>query len=163
MKLARSDAEDFLYREADLLDSFALEEWLRLFTHDAIYWLPMDNSEQPQLEPSMLRDDYKTLTMRVHQLVHKPHYAQRPRSRTIHAISNVITQPTDQNESIVRCNLMVTEMREGNYQQLGLGEQRVFSGRCEYRLRAENGLAIAMKKVTLVNRDVPIVNLSFLI
>jgi 3-phenylpropionate/cinnamic acid dioxygenase small subunit len=164
MKLSRAEAEDFLFREAELLDSRQFEEWLKLFTPDGMYWLPMEDNSDPKMEPSVIYDDAHLRAMRVHQLVHKPHYSQRPRSRTVHAVSNIVVRPADRSdEAIVRCTVMVTEMREGNYQQLGLGEQRLFSGHCEYRLRQGDGLAIALKKLVLINRDTPIVNLSFIL
>ncbi|MDT7663767.1 MAG: p-cumate 2,3-dioxygenase subunit beta, partial [Pseudonocardiales bacterium] len=34
--LARIEVEDFLYREAALLDEWRLEEWLDLFTLDCV-------------------------------------------------------------------------------------------------------------------------------
>jgi benzoate/toluate 1,2-dioxygenase beta subunit len=164
MELHRSEAEDFLFLEAQLLDSRDYEQWLRLFTPDGIYWIPMEDDVDPELEPSVLYDDTRMREMRVHQLLHKPHYAQQPRSRTVHAISNVTVAAAEQaDEAIVRCNVMVAELREGDFQQLGLGDQRLFSGHCEYRLRQADGLAIAMKKVVLINRDLPIVNLSFIL
>ena len=164
MKLLRSEAEDFLYHEAELLDSRNYKEWLNLFTSDGVYWLPMVADSDPELEPSIQYDDRKLLEMRVHQLVNKPHYAQRPPSRTLHAVSNVTVAAGERaDEALVRCIVMVAELREGDYRQLGLGEQRVFSGRCEYRLRRAEKLAIASKKVVLINRDLPIVNLSFIL
>ena len=44
MELLRPEAEDFLYLEADLLDKRDYDAWLKLFTRDGIYWLPMDES-----------------------------------------------------------------------------------------------------------------------
>lgn len=162
MKLHRSEAEDFLYREAELLDDRKFEQWLSLFTEDGIYWLPMVEDSDPGTEPSVQYDDSLMRKMRVHQLLNKPRYAQRPASRTVHAVSNVIvTSAEREDEAVVRCSVMVTELRGGDYQQLGLGEQRVFSGRCEYRLRRADRLAIAMKKLVLINRDLPIANFSF--
>jgi 3-phenylpropionate/cinnamic acid dioxygenase small subunit len=165
MKLSRTEAEDFLYREADLLDRREYDQWLTLFTEDGIYWLPMEETDDPLLQSSILYDDTKMREMRVHQIVRKQHYAQLPRSRTAHAVSNVVVSPADQAaEVMVRCVVMVTELREGNYQQLGLGNHRVFAGHCEYRLRREaDRLAIAMKKFVLINRDLPIENLSFIL
>lgn len=165
MELSRTEAEDFLYREADLLDRRAYDEWLTLFTEDGIYWLPLEEDDDPLLQSSILYDDTKMRAMRVHQIVRKPHYAQHPRSRTVHAVSNVITSPADRaDEARVRCVSMVTELREGNYQQLGLGNHRIFSGHCEYRLRRQGDrLVIAMKKFVLINRDLPIENLSFIL
>ena len=165
MKLARADAEDFLYREARLLDGRDYAAWLELFTDDAIYWLPMDENADPELESSVLYDDTETLRMRVHQLMHKPHFAQVPPSRTVHAVSNVEVAPAERDdEALVRCTVTVTELREGDFLQRGLGEQRLFAGHCEYRLRQhEGGLAIALKKLILISRDLPIENLSFLL
>jgi benzoate/toluate 1,2-dioxygenase beta subunit len=165
MALLRQQAEDFLYMESRLLDQRDFASWLDLFTEDAVYWLPMHEGADTALEPSVIKDEKKILAMRVHQLLHKPHYAQQPPSRTVHAISNVIVTPTERaDESLVRCTLMLTEMREGDYQQLGLGNQRLFSGLCEYRLcQRDTRTMIGMKKVVLINRDTPIVNLSFLV
>ena len=38
--IARTDVEDFLFAEAELLDEWRLPEWLELFTDDAIYYVP---------------------------------------------------------------------------------------------------------------------------
>ena len=165
MKLARADAEDFLYLEARLLDGREYSAWLELFTDDAIYWLPMDENADPEIQSSILYDDAKRLQMRVHQLLHKPHFAQAPPSRTMHSVSNVeVASAERSDEATVRCAMTVTELREGDFLQLGLGEQRVFAGHCEYRLRLrKDGLAIAIKKLVLISRDLPIENLSFLL
>jgi 3-phenylpropionate/cinnamic acid dioxygenase small subunit len=163
MKLSRPEAEDFLFHEADLLDQRKYEEWLELFTADGIYWLPMEDDTDPELVPSILYADMNSLRMRVHQFS-KRHYSQRPPSRTAHAISNVTVREADRDdEALVRCVVTVAELREGDYTQLGLGEQRFFSGYCTYRLRQGDPLSIASKKLVLINRDVPIVNLSFLL
>ena len=160
--MKRSDAEEFLYHEAELLDSRQYEKWVDLFTSDGVYWLPMIDDSDPELVPSIEYDDRKTLQMRVHQIVNKPRYAQRPPSRTLHSVSNVTVAPAERaDEVLVRCIVTVTELREGDHRQLGLGEQRQFLGRCEYRLRQAEKLLIARKKLLLINRDLPIVNLSF--
>ena len=36
----RPEVEDFLYKEAALLDEWRLDEWLGLLTEDAIYEVP---------------------------------------------------------------------------------------------------------------------------
>ena len=38
--IARTEVEDFLFAEAELLDEWRLPEWLELFTDDAIYYVP---------------------------------------------------------------------------------------------------------------------------
>ena len=66
-------------------------------------------------------------------------------------------------EAFVRCNLAVHELRAGDPSRPDIGQHRVLSGRCEYRLHFENGWRIALKKVVLMNRDLPITNLSFIV
>ena len=39
--LVLHEVQDFLYREAELLDERRYEEWLDLFTEDARYFMPM--------------------------------------------------------------------------------------------------------------------------
>ena len=39
--LLKQEIEDFLYREAELLDERRYEEWLALLADDIRYWMPM--------------------------------------------------------------------------------------------------------------------------
>jgi benzoate/toluate 1,2-dioxygenase beta subunit len=165
-KLTRQDAEDFLYHEAELLDQRRFEDWLKLFTEDGIYWIPIKDGTDPLLEASILYDDSLMREQRIYQLLHTPHYAQMPISRTEHLVTNVTASDGDQdNEALVRCKLVCFELREGDHLQLGLGDRRWLAGTCEYRLRYEDGIgwAIALKKIILIDRDLPVRNLSFIL
>ena len=164
--ITRSEAEDFLYEEARLLDECEYEAWLDLFTEDAWYWIPMIEGSDPSRETSILWDDAQLRRLRVHQLTHKRNFAQSPPSRTVHQISNVQVRPSNgerDRDANIRCNLVVHEIRTGDHRQLGLGDLRALPGKCEYILRREVRWRIAHKKVVLINRHTPIVNLSFLI
>jgi benzoate/toluate 1,2-dioxygenase subunit beta len=50
----RAEIEQFLYKEARLLDTQKFEEWLDLFTEDACYWVPAgrDDIDRPPTCPS---------------------------------------------------------------------------------------------------------------
>ncbi len=161
------EAEDFLFHEARLLDERRFEDWLPLFAKDGIYWIPLDEDADPKHEPSILYDDALGREWRIHQLLHQPHYSQMPQSRTVHFISNVQVDPEQTGGNVVvRCNLGVTELRSTGTraEQYGLGRQREVVGRCLYRLRREDGRwAIALKKVVLIDHDLPVVNLTFII
>lgn len=162
--LSRQQAEDFLYREARLLDERCFEDWLELFTADALYWLPMDDGVDPTLEPSILYADANERAQRVYQILHQPHYAQMPPSRTARVVANVEVAPAERDDEVtVYCTLVIHELREGDHFQLGLGEQRALVGRCEYRLRYDDAWRMALKKVMLIDRDLPFHNLSFLV
>jgi 3-phenylpropionate/cinnamic acid dioxygenase small subunit len=51
--LDRVTAESLLYREARLLDTLQLEEWLTLFTDDGLYWLPMEDGDPADARASI--------------------------------------------------------------------------------------------------------------
>jgi 3-phenylpropionate/cinnamic acid dioxygenase small subunit len=163
--LSRADAEAFLYMESRLLDEDRLEEWLDLYTPDGIYWLPSDEQADPDIETSIIHDDDLQRRKRIFQLRQR-HLAQDPRSRTIHLISNVEVEADQPDGTAVRCNMLIMEMRPGDHQRLqpGLAEPRTFGARCLYRLRRiDDGWRIALKQVTLINRDLPLRNISFIL
>lgn len=164
--LSRHEAEEILFTEARLLDDGLYEEWLELFTEDGIYWIPSDEAADPVQETSIMYDDKRQREKRVFQLRNK-HLAQDPLSRTVHFISNVEIEETESPDEVtVRCNVIVAEMRPGDHQELvkGIGVPRLIACRCSYRLRQENDIwRIAMKQACLINRDLPLQNISFII
>ena len=40
------DVEQFLYRQAELLDAKRWQDWIDLFTPDGVYWMPADPSHK---------------------------------------------------------------------------------------------------------------------
>ena len=144
-----------------------LEEWLGLFTADGIYWLPIDEQADPEREPSIIYDDATQRAKRVFQLLQGSHYAQVPPSRTVHVISNVeVEDGATASEVALRCDVIVYELRPGDHQalQVGLGRPRALVGRCEYCMRWEQERwAIVLKKVVLIDRDLPLHNLTFIL
>src|SRR3977135_4403316 len=41
------EVEQFLYRQADLLDNKRWQDWINLFAPSGVYWMPPDPSPQP--------------------------------------------------------------------------------------------------------------------
>jgi 3-phenylpropionate/cinnamic acid dioxygenase small subunit len=165
-QITQQEAEQFVYREAQLLDAGKLEEWHNLFTPDGVYWIPMDEDVNPLLEPSVLYDDQERLKARIYQVLYTPHWAQRPASMTAHFNTNVLVDEVPgSDEVLVTCSLLCHELRGGDHRQLGLGIERALAGRCEYRLRWVDGEGwrMVMKKVILISRFLPFRNLSFII
>jgi len=164
--LTRSEAEEFLYKEVRLIDEDRLEEWLTLFTPDGIYWIPSDENTDPEIETSIIHDDVLQLEKRIFQLRNR-HLAQDPRSRTIHLVSNIeVEAGASATESVIRCNTIIYEMRPGDHQQLqsGLADQRTFVGRCLYKLCQQGSdWQISHKRINLINRDLPLENISFIL
>jgi 3-phenylpropionate/cinnamic acid dioxygenase small subunit len=154
--MTRTEAEDFLYREARLLDDRRFEEWLTLFADDARYWMPPTEETDPLHETSIVYDDHATLTDRVERLRSPAAHSQAPPSRTRHFITNVEVEAADDETVTVYSNLIVYEAR--------VGQERSYAASCQHRLRLQDGAwLITLKKVVLVNGDSPLYNLTFLI
>ena len=63
--LTRAEAEDFLYKEARMLDSNQLYEWRDMMTEDVVYWVPVnDENSDPLKHLSVIYDDKANLTGR---------------------------------------------------------------------------------------------------
>ncbi len=165
--LRTEEAAQFLYREARLLDERRFDEWLALFTPDGLYWAPTDDAAtDPYDKVSLIHDDSLRREERVFRIRAAPP-AQSPESRTLHLVSNVeVEDGARPGEARVFSSQIVYEMRAGggNYRYLELGEPRSFAIRCEHVLRPDAaGWRIATKKMLLLNRDIPIGNLTFIL
>lgn len=155
--LQRLEVENFLYHEARLIDEGRLEEWLALFTPDARYWIPANRDTiDPLREVSIIYDDRQRMEERVWRIQSGLAYAQEPRSRTRHLITNVEVMEAQDELVKVSSNFVLYELRRG--------KQTAFAGRYEHHLRrGEGGWQIAFKKVELLNNNEPIDNLTFIV
>ena len=127
--------EQFLYREARLLDDRRLHQWLDLLTDDVRYWMPMRSNRYPvnskaisildgsryeegdlskEDELAFMDESKDSLQRRVDRLDTGMAWAEDPPSRTRHFVSNIEVEPGD---------------REG--------ELKVYSNFIMYRTRAE--------------------------
>lgn len=154
----RPAVENFLYSEARLLDERRFDEWLDLFTDDAIYWIPAGAEDpDPKRYVSLVYDDRLRLKQRIGRLKGGFGHSQEPPSRVYRMVGNVEIGKQDAGEVTVHSVLALFEVR--------YGKQTVYAARCTYRLRLhDNGVfRIASKRVDLVNRDEVIDNLTFLV
>ena len=139
--------EQFLFHEARLLDTQQYEEWLKLFTADATYWVPLEQDQKDPLgTSSIIHDDRTLLELRVKQIRHPRAHARQPLARTVHQVGNVSVLSETPAEVRVASTLTVVEFRNEN--------QRVYGALVEHRLRRnDDTFAIAHKRVDLVNSE----------
>jgi 3-phenylpropionate/cinnamic acid dioxygenase small subunit len=162
-RLSRSDAEDFLIHEARLLDERRFDEWLGLFTLAGIYWLPIREDDTPDAGSSLIYDEPLRREERVHRLLKTPAQAQTPPSRTQHGITNVRVEDAADGGVRIHSNQVVHELRRADYRQAARSGPHAFAGRCEHLLLQQAGSwRIELKKVVLLDRDMPIANLTFI-
>ncbi|MCF7550884.1 aromatic-ring-hydroxylating dioxygenase subunit beta [Pseudonocardia sp. WMMC193] len=149
-ELTRAEVEDFLYREAELLDDWDLDGWLTLFTEDARYYVPCNDT--PDGDPArhlMLIDDTMfRLRSRVERLNSRKAHREYPHSNTSHQVHNVrlgaVEDGPDGLELTVRAEFTVWRFR---------GDRSLaYVGRYTYRLRTVDGEPrIVMKHCRMAN------------
>ena len=108
--ITTADLESFLYHEADLLDSWRLEDWLGLFLPDATYDAP-DGSPHTALH--FVADTMVVLKGRVNRLKSPDGYAESPPARTRRLISNVRRIETGDETIRLAANFMIARMKKG--------------------------------------------------
>jgi 3-phenylpropionate/cinnamic acid dioxygenase small subunit len=128
----REEVLDFLYREAELLDTGRLEDWLALLTDDVQYRMPVrltrerasptDRSDEMQF----FWDDRATIELRIRRLRTDFAWAEDPPSRTRHFVSNVRIAPAAGADEVeVRSYVLVYRNRgETAAYELLSGERR---------------------------------------
>lgn len=103
------EVESFLAYESELLDEWRLEEWLELFTPDALYVVP--TTDRPTGDPSedlfFVRDDYFLLSQRVAALSDGSAWTENPHSRTHRMVSNIRARVVGDDLVEARANVLV--------------------------------------------------------
>ena len=159
------EVEQFLYKEARLLDNRQFHQWLELLTDDLRYWMPIRSNRYPvnskaisildgsryeesevssESDLALMDEDKDSLTRRVDRLDSGMAWAEDPPSRTRHIITNIEVEAGDsQDELKVYSNFFMYRTRAET-------EQDFYIGSREDVLRRDNGqLRVASRKIVL--------------
>ena len=151
--------EQFLYREAMLLDEKRWQEWLALYTEDCFYWVPSVVGQKDPVDTiSLYAEDRMRMEMRVIRIAHPRAHSQDFPTRMSHVVGNVMLDPeggkgfdggmNPRADLVLRSTLHILEYRKE--------EQRLFGGSVRHWLRREGAdFKIAMKRIDLINCDAP--------
>ena len=140
----REQVEDFLFREAELLDDWRLDDWVSLFTEDARYVVPTTDLPEgdPQRDLVFIDDDITRLRARAVRLNSRHAHREYPWSRTRRFVSNVRVDDRGDGELSVVANVMVYRFRSG--------EGAPYVGSVNYVLRRNGeGFKIAYRRAVL--------------
>src|SRR6266705_3439963 len=157
------EVEQFLYREARLLDDRRFHDWLTLFTDDVRYWMAARTNRYPRrskaiaiLDPDRYVEDditkedelaifdetKATLGGRVARLDTGMAWAEDPPSRTRHLITNIEVEPGEgASEVKVYANFMVYRNRSETEQDFYVG------GRQDILRKVDGAWKIARRKI----------------
>lgn len=143
----RATVEEFLFREAALLDRWQLTEWLALWTDDGRYVIPATDAPDgdPATTLALVADDMTQLRVRVQQLLDGQVHAEQPRSRTARAVTNVRIVDAAGGELVVESVFVLHRFRAGR--------SEILAGHYQHRLTADP-IKIRQKRVILANETV---------
>jgi 3-phenylpropionate/cinnamic acid dioxygenase small subunit len=132
------EIEQFLLAEADLLDERRFDEWLELFADDLRYFMPIvsnvkfgeeDREFSREKQDSAWMDEGKeTLAQRVRQIQTGIHWAEEPKSRASHLVTNLrvlAAEPSPERPELVRtrCRFIVYRNRQEDEVDLLVGKR----------------------------------------
>jgi 3-phenylpropionate/cinnamic acid dioxygenase small subunit len=159
------EVEQFLYREARLLDERRFHDWVQLFTDDVRYWMAGRSNRYPKhskaiaiLDPAryveddtaredelaILDETKETLESRVARLDTGMAWAEDPPSRTRHMISNIEIEAGDREDEImVYSNFLAYRSRAGSEEDFYVGARQ------DVLRRIGSEWKIARRKMTL--------------
>ena len=146
------EVTELLYKEADLLDSADLDEWIELYAADGTYWMPVTpEQEDPINHISLFYDDRTIMEIRRRNLKHPRAASKDLPIRSSHIIGNIrIVKDEAQNKSedkmTVRSNFHCAVYSNN--------KQVLYAGTYKHDLiRVDNLWRIHHKRVDLINCD----------
>ena len=143
--VTRAEVEDFLYREAALLDEWKLDEWETLLTDDAAYYVPPNDLPDGDHRSTLflVADDRERIRQRVIRIKDPNCHAEYPHSRTRRMISNVRILGVDGDLVTVTANFVCYRYRR--YERI-----REYVGAYRYVLkRTADGFRIKERRVLI--------------
>ncbi|HEX3956323.1 MAG TPA: aromatic-ring-hydroxylating dioxygenase subunit beta [Trebonia sp.] len=144
--MTRLECERFLFDEAALLDTWALDAWFELFAVDGTYIVPSTDAiySDPDWDLALINEDKSRLAGRVQRLKSTWAHIENPHSRTSRLISNVRILADDGNEVSLTAAFVTYRSRPL--------QTTVYSGTAAYRLRRTgDSFLIVSKTVRLVH------------
>jgi benzoate/toluate 1,2-dioxygenase beta subunit len=139
-------AEQFLYRQSELLDAKTWQEWIDLFTDDGIYWMPPEASYKTwDGQPAIFAEDKNLMSVRMNRVLHPDAWSQRPLWETNHVVSNVVIDKASRNgDVVVKSRFHMMELRRDDV--------RHFAGAYRHELKkTKDGFRIKLQRVDMTN------------
>ena len=137
-------------REAMLLDRHRWDEWIDLYSEDAVYWVPSwASEEETTMEPeTQLNLIYLRnrggLEDRVFRIESRDSYASVPLDRTVHVIGNILVEGADGDTVEASANCLIHTYGKKGASTRGSLYDFTFC-------RTEGALKITRKKITFID------------
>jgi 3-phenylpropionate/cinnamic acid dioxygenase small subunit len=144
------EVEQFLYRQAELLDGKHWQAFIDCFDEQGVYWMPVTR-EQTEWEgsPSIFAEDKLMMEIRKGRVSHPNAWSQAPMWETSHLVSHVTLESVTATTLDVRSRFHMMELRRDTV--------RHFGGSYRHTLVRDGAgsLRIRLQRVDLFNSQAP--------
>jgi 3-phenylpropionate/cinnamic acid dioxygenase small subunit len=143
------EVEQFLYRQAELLDGKYWQDYVDLFADDGLYWMPVTPDQTDwESTPSIFIEDKAMMETRMGRVTHPNAWSQAPIWATNHIVGHVTLESVRGREIVARSRFHMMELRRDAI--------RHFGGSYRHTLvRTPAGLRIKLQRVDLFNGQAP--------
>ena len=146
----QDEVTQFLYAQAECLDTKAWQAYIDCFTADGVYWAPSDPTHTHwDGMPSIFTEDRDLMTVRMKRILHPNAWSQQAEWATSHMVGNVVVERVEPSGDVhVRSRFHMTELRRDDL--------RHFSGTYRHHLtQSKEGYRIKLQRVDMLNAQAP--------
>jgi 3-phenylpropionate/cinnamic acid dioxygenase small subunit len=141
--------EQFLFYQAELLDTKNWQAYIDLFAAEGVYWMPARPEQTEWMDsPSIFAEDRELMSVRMGRITHPNAWSQAPLWATNHLIANVVIEDLADTWVRVRSRFQVQELRRDAVRSLA-GVYR------HTLLRRAEDFQIELQRVDLMNAQAP--------
>jgi 3-phenylpropionate/cinnamic acid dioxygenase small subunit len=141
--------EEFLFYQAELLDTKSWQAYIDLFAERGVYWMPARPEQTEWMDsPSIFAEDRELMGVRMGRITHPNAWSQAPLWETNHVVGNVVIEDLSEARIRVRSRFQVLELRRDLLRSLA-GVYR------HTLLRQGEDLKIELQRVDLMNAQAP--------
>lgn len=156
-RIELQEAIEFIWLEADLLDSQDYDPWLALWTEASHYVIPIERAgDDHAAQLNIVYDDHTMRAARVRRLRGALSVAASPSARTARTVSRFRRLENADGCAVIRGAQHLIEYK--------YDRTRILAADVTYRLvRSEAGLLLDGKVVRLINSDEALFEISYLL
>jgi p-cumate 2,3-dioxygenase beta subunit len=147
--VTRAEVEDFLFREAELIDNWKLKEWEELLTDDACYYVPPNDDPEGSHRNTLftIADDRERIRQRVIRVMDPNCHAEAPKSHLSRIVGNIRIVSVEGDLVTVTGNFILHRYRR--YERMG-----EYVGNLRYILkRAAGSFLIKERRMILKSHE----------
>ena len=145
----QQQVEQFLFYQAELLDTKNWQAYINLFTDEGVYWMPARREQTEWLDsPSIFAEDRQLMSVRMGRITHPNAWSQAPLWETNHELGGVVIEELAETKIQVRSRFQVLELRRDQLRSLAGAYRHTL-------LRQGEAFKIELQRVDLMNAEAP--------